>query len=152
MPKRRDINKVKAVAKIYMNNGMDMTKALKEVEANNIQYKDPTSIHVKAHYWRIAPEIQAQIKAELALFDEKIADRVYCIANLVDIINNKDTKASDRIQAINTIAKLIGYADNVAGSVNVQFNINDLKTIPVKSTVIDVPNNSQQSATNAITT
>ena len=150
MPKKRDINKVKAVAKIYMNNGMDMTKALKEVEANNTTYKDPTSIHVKAHYWRISPEIQAQIKSELALFDEKIADRVYCIANLVDIINNKDTKASDRIQAINTIAKLIGYAEQ-GTQVNIGFNIQDLKTIPVKSTVMDVPNNSQQSATNSIT-
>jgi phage terminase small subunit len=133
MPKKRDINKVKAVSKEYLNNGLDMSKALKDTGDK----LTGTALSVKAHRWRWCPEIQAEIKAELALFDEKIVDRVYCLANLYEIVNDKMVKTSDRVNAINTLGKLIGIASE-GQQVNVSFNLHDLKTklqsIPVKST------------------
>jgi hypothetical protein len=131
MPKKRDINKVKAVSKVYMNNGLNMAEALKEVEGNK-DYKHDNSINVKASRWKMSPEIQAQIRTELALFDEKIANKTYCIINLVEIINDKTTKTSDRVNAVNTLAKLIGYAEQ-GNTTNITFDITSLKTIPVKS-------------------
>jgi len=135
MGKKRDINKVKAVAKEYLNNGMNMTKALKAVNDTGCTQG---SLYVKAHQWRLSPEIQAEIKAELALFDEKIADKVYCIANLFDIINTKDTKPADRINAVNVLAKLIGYTEQ-GNTTNITFDLSALKTQlnTVKSIPID---------------
>ena len=95
MPKRRDKTKVKIVAQAYLNNGLDMSKALKEAGDPNTG----NTLWNKASRWRMSDDIQNEIKAGLAQFDKTIANEAYCIFNLVNIINAKETKT--RAHALN---------------------------------------------------
>ena len=126
MPKKRDINKVKAVAKIYANNGMNMSQALRTVGDN----LEPKAMTVKATRWRNSIEIQEELKAELAKFDPAIANDIYCIANYIEIANDSKNKVSDRIQALNGLAKVIG-ASKDGNTTNITFDITSLKTKPI---------------------
>ena len=152
MPKRRDINKVKAVSKVYANNGLNMSQALRTVGDT----LEPKAMTVKASRWRNSIEIQEELKAELSKFDKTVANDIFCIANLIEIVNDSNSKTSDKVNALNVLAKVIGASKEGQQTVNIGFNIQDLKTIPniidVKSIPITVVNNSQQSVTNSITT
>jgi hypothetical protein len=133
MPKKRDINKVKAVAKIYANNGMNMMDALRKTGDN----LEPVALGVKACRWRNSIEIQEELKAELSKFDKSIANDIYCIANLIEIINDKENKPSDKVNALNVLAKVIGASKEGQVQNNITFDISSLRTIPVKSMAID---------------
>ena len=152
MPKRRDINKVKAVSKVYANNGLNMSQALRTVGDT----LEPKAMTVKASRWRNSIEIQEELKAELSKFDKTVANDIFCIANLIEIVNDSSSKTSDKVNALNVLAKVIGASKEGQVNNNITFDISSLKTIPntidVKSIPIIVVNNSQQSATNSITT
>jgi hypothetical protein len=148
MPKKKDKNKVKQVAKVYINNGMDMTKALKAVGDTNLT---EGSLYNKSSRWRNSIEIQAELKNELSKFDKSIANDIFCIANLIEVINAKDTKTSDKVNALNVLAKVIGASKEGQQQTNIIFNdyMKDLQSVSVKSmpntaqkVVIDIPSNS----------
>jgi hypothetical protein len=152
MPKRRDINKVKAVSKIYANNGMNMSKALRTVGDT----LEPKAMTVKASRWRNSIEIQEELKTELAKFDKTVANDIFCIANLIEIINDSNSKTSDKVNALNVLAKVIGASNEGATQVNIYTDLlSDYKPRPdvvdVKSIPITVVNNSKQSAPNDVT-
>ena len=130
MPKRRDINKVKAVSKAYLNNGMDMTNALKSVGDTNLT---EGSLYNKASRWRHSIELQEELKATIAQFKPDLINDIYCIMNYVEVINAKDTKTSDKVNALNGLSKVLNIARDGQQIVNIGFNIQDLKTIPVRN-------------------
>jgi hypothetical protein len=134
MPKRRDKNKVKLVAKAYIQNGADMVEALKYVEGDKT-YDHANSIAVKASRWRFCPEMQAALKKELALFDKGIVNDIYVLANLYEIINDKMTKQSDRVNALSLVAKVLNIGRDQLPVTNIVFAdvLKDLKTVNIKS-------------------
>jgi len=105
MPKRRDKNKVKQVAREYIKNGLNMTQALKTVE-NNKPYIHKNSINVKASRWRLDEELQAEIKREVAKWDKNLISREYIELELYRIINDNIAKHSDRVSALALLAKM----------------------------------------------
>jgi len=116
MPKRRDKNKIKQVAKIYTRNGLNMEQALKEVE-NGKEYKHPDYRRVKAYRWRIDEELQAEIRKEIAKFDKTLIDERYVLSCLYGIINDTESKASDKVNALSLMSKILALTKDNAQSI-----------------------------------
>ena len=149
MPKRRDINKVKAFAKTYIDNNMDSNKAMAQISPQ----LGSNALNVKKSRWLSSPDVISEITAYITSLNITPAISKDIIrARLIKIITDVDSKDSDAIQAGSVLGRLEGVSNEQGNTTNITFDISSLKTIPVKSTVIDVPNNSQQSATNSITT
>jgi len=134
MGKPRDKNKVKQVVKIYANNGMNMMDALRKTGDN----LEPKALSVKATRWRNSIEIQEELKKELAKFDKSIANDIYCIANLVEIVNDNQVKTSDKVNTLNVLAKVIGASKEgqVQNTIVFADYMKQLEAIDVKNMAI----------------
>lgn len=116
--RKRDKNKVKRVSKEYVNNGFNMSQALKKVEDEEYINKEGY-LTVKAHRWRISPEVVEEVKRELEKFDKSVINESFVYANLYKIVNDNVGKVSDRVNALGLIAKCISMFKDSSQNVTV---------------------------------
>ena len=135
MPKRRDINKVKAVAKTYLNNGFNLPEALKD--NNNGKELSGNGYNSQASDWRKDNGFKAIIEQELAKFPKGVINDVFCISELFDIIKGNTSKPSDKVNAIATLARILKLGNEQGNTTNITFDISKLPPLPVKS-IIDI--------------
>lgn len=137
MPCKRDKNKVKAVARVYVRNGFkSVTKALKEVEGD-IPYKHSGWLAVKAHKLKFSPEYMEAVRQEIARFDKSIVNEAYVVGKLFELIEAKDIKPSDKTNALSLVAKILQLTKENTGN-NTAILLGDItselrKVITVKS-------------------
>lgn len=101
---RRDKNKVREIAKRYVRNGMNLSKAVKEVYDKPY---NPNVLGVMTHRLRYSPEYIEAVKKELATFDKSLVNEKYVLVNLYELINAKEVKASDKVNALTLCAKIL---------------------------------------------
>ena len=130
MPKKRDKNKIKQVVQEYIRNGLDMTQAVAKIEKKPIDQM----ISNKAYRWKLDPMVISEIKRQLATFDKTIISEELVLFKLLEVINDDTVKKSDLLNALTICSKVLNMAKEGQQTVNIGFNIADLKTIPsVKS-------------------
>ena len=119
MPKKRDKNKIKAVTKEYLRNGLNMTAALRKIEGKSL----PSS-KVKAHKWRNAEEVKREIQREVEKFDKKLITPEYVLFHLDSIIKDNGAKNSDKVQALALVGKYLSLFKEEAKIQNIAISPN----------------------------
>ena len=124
MPKKRDINKVKAFAKTYIDNNLDSTKAMREISPN----LEPNALHVKKNRWMSSIEVINEITAYIASLNiTPNISKDLIRARLIKILTDTDSKDSDAIQAGSVLGRLEGVSNEGGMQVNI-IDLKDLKT------------------------
>jgi len=143
---KRDINKVKQIAKKYVRNGLNLSQAVKE------QYpiREGVSLAVQTHRIRYSQEFIEEAKREIAKFDKSLVSPDYVVLKLYELIEDNTIKASDKVNALGLCSKILGMAKETGNTNNLAIFgdvLGELKAVSVKSMpvtdvkpVIDTPN------------
>jgi len=132
MSAKRDRNKVRAIAKKYVRNGFNLSQAVKE------QYpiREGVSLAVQTHRIRYSQEFIEEAKREIAKFDKSLVSPDYVILKLYELIEDNTIKASDKVNALGLVAKILqmtkeqGNTNNLAIFGDV---LGELRAVSVKS-------------------
>ena len=130
---KRDRNKVKAIAKVYIRNGMDLKQAVETIEGKKT-YSD-NYLNVKVNRLKYSPEYIEAVKREIATFDKSLVNENFVLVNLYELISDKNIKASDKVNALNLCSKILQMTREGQQTTNIIVpNLaNDLASINVKS-------------------
>lgn len=145
------------VAREFLTNGLDLPKAIKKINSN--KELQGNCYNVQASLWRKDERFWDALRSELAKFDKTVLNDNWVLSNLFDITSNNNVKASDKINAIALVAKVLKLTDdNSNKQVNVSVfadQLNQLKpAIDVKNTQVNdkkLDNNAVDATINNIT-
>jgi hypothetical protein len=107
MPKRRNKDKVKQVAKIYVRNGFNMQEALKIVENDDYKGRELV-LNNKAYEWRVGKDVVPVIEREIQKFDKSLISPEFVMGKLYDLINDDKVKNADKVACLALCSKIIG--------------------------------------------
>ena len=126
--KKRDKRKVKKVYKEYINNGFNMSEALRTTEKDSYIGREKY-LTVKATRWRNCKELMDLINEEMKEVDITGINKTFVISELVKIVKDSKSKKSDVNNALSILSKCLSLSNDTKINISNIVGDNKLKTL-----------------------